>query len=496
MKNRLCFNYASSDKHIAKSCNRGKPECTICHQKHITLLHDPDKCKESDSSHASSACSQVCSQNNSARSCARIVLLEVFHQDDPSVKVHTYAVLDDQSTDVFITDSLLDQLHVGGQEVNLEVKTIVGVNSIRTQKVNGLRVQDIKIPLAYSQEQIPASQADIATAEIASHWKHLEEIAHHIRHVPGLQIGMLIGRNVPTAFQPSRIIYGKEDEPWAEEYKFGWTIIGRVCPDNREDTSVTATVNRVTVQREDPQTFFSVPTSNSSQDKSVVSYATKQYRKDVTTPQQLREMMQLDYSELHHSRTIRGMEQSESIEDRRFNDLLTAGIHTNERGNWEMPLPLKSDDVLLPNNRDECLNRLLSLKRKLLKNDKVRRDYTEFIQKVFYRNHASRIPPDQIKTAPGKVWYLPHFDVYHPKKPGQVRVVFDCSSVHQSESLNKHLLQGPDMLNALIGVLSRFRKEETAVTCDIEQMFHSFYVNPEDRDLLRFLWFESNEREA
>lgn len=121
-----------------------------------------------------------------------------------------------------------------GQEVNLEVNTIVGVNSIRTQKVNGLRIQDteshhqpINIPLAYSQEQIPASQADIATPEIARHWKHLEEIAHHIRHVPNVEIAMLIRRNTPTAFQPLRIIYGKENEPWAEEYKFGWTIIGR-----------------------------------------------------------------------------------------------------------------------------------------------------------------------------------------------------------------------------------------------------------------------------
>ena len=49
------------------------------------------------------------------------------------------------------------------------------------------------------------------------------------------------------------------------------------------------------------------------------------------------------------------------------------------------------------------------------------------------------------------------------------------------------------MMNGLIGVLSRFRKEETAVTCDIEQMFHSFHVNHEHRDFLRFLWFNDND---
>jgi len=49
------------------------------------------------------------------------------------------------------------------------------------------------------------------------------------------------------------------------------------------------------------------------------------------------------------------------------------------------------------------------------------------------------------------------------------------------------------MMNGLIGVLSRFRKEETVETCDIEQMFQSFHVNPEHRDFLRFLWFKDND---
>ena len=44
-----------------------------------------------------------------------------------------------------------------------------------------------------------------------------------------------------------------------------------------------------------------------------------------------------------------------------------------------------------------------------------------------------------------------------------------------------------------MGVLTRFCKEDVALTCDVEQMFHSFYVNPASRDLLRFLWFENND---
>ena len=78
------------------------------------------------------------------------------------------------------------------------------------------------------------------------------------------------------------------------------------------------------------------------------------------------------------------------------------------------------------------------------------------------------------------------------KKTEKIRVVFDCSATYQGESLNKNLLQGPDLTNTLVGVLCRFRKETIAFMCDVEQMFLQFRVCPDQRDLLRFLWWENN----
>ena len=40
--------------------------------------------------------------------------------------------------------------------------------------------------------------------------------------------------------------------------------------------------------------------------------------------------MELDYSELHCGRKVRGTEQVESLEDNRFNDILTTQIHKNQ----------------------------------------------------------------------------------------------------------------------------------------------------------------------
>ena len=116
--------------------------------------------------------------------------------------------------------------------------------------------------------------------------------------------------------------------------------------------------------------------------------------------------------------------------------------------------------------------------------------------KLFDRGHAIFIPPNQHSPnhpPDGQLWYLPHFGVYHPKKPEQIRVVFDSSAEYQGVSLNKELLAGPDEMNSLFGVLVRFRQESVGVMCDVEQMFYSFHVNPEHRNFLRFLWFEDND---
>lgn len=59
-------------------------------------------------------------------------------------------------------------------------------------------------------------------------------------------------------------------------------------------------------------------------------------------------------------------------------------------------------------------------------------------------------------------------------------------------SLNDQLLQGPDYINNLAGVLMRFRQEEVALVADIEHMFHQVRVPAEDCDALRFLWWSGD----
>ena len=71
-----------------------------------------------------------------------------------------------------------------------------------------------------------------------------------------------------------------------------------------------------------------------------------------------------------------------------------------------------------------------------------------------------------------KSWYLPHHPVLNPNKPGKLRIVLDCAAQYMETSLNQSLMQGPDLINSLEGVLLRFRLEPVALVADIEAMFH------------------------
>ena len=51
------------------------------------------------------------------------------------------------------------------------------------------------------------------------------------------------------------------------------------------------------------------------------------------------------------------------------------------------------------------------------------KDYSNFIDDLLQERYAERSP----NASDDNKWYIPHHGVYHPAKPGKVRVVFDYS---------------------------------------------------------------------
>ena len=59
-----------------------------------------------------------------------------------------------------------------------------------------------------------------------------------------------------------------------------------------------------------------------------------------------------------------------------------------------------------------------------------------FMENITDKAFAEKVPATELNRAEIKVWYLPHHGIYHPMKPGKIRVMFDRRAKYRSaESL-------------------------------------------------------------
>ena len=70
--------------------------------------------------------------------------------------------------------------------------------------------------------------------------------------------------------------------------------------------------------------------------------------------------------------------------------------------------------------------RLHNLNKRFKHDKKFHEVYTNFMKDMINKGHAE--VQDEKKCQQGKVWYIPHHTVFHPSRPGKIRVVFDCSA--------------------------------------------------------------------
>ena len=119
-------------------------------------------------------------------------------------------------------------------------------------------------------------------------------------------------------------------------------------------------------------------------------------------------------------------------------------------------------------------------------NQKYNQTYQTDLDKNFVKPVEMQAPP------PESIWYLPHYPVSNPSKPGKMRRVANAASKYRGESLNSNPLTGPDLLNNLVGILLRFREHPFAVLSDIEGMFMQNADRQEDQSFLRSLWMIDN----
>ena len=263
-------------------------------------------------------------------------------------------------------------------------------------------------------------------------------------------MGLLIGSDAPDALQPRKIRQSQDGGPFATRTALGWIVNG---PLGRETTEV-PTANFVQAHH--------------SLERQFEDYCNREFNDDKydAKPAMSR----------NDQRAMEIMEQSAMLKN----------------GHYEIALPWRKYPPNLPHNRIQAQQRLQLLKKRLLKNLSLCNKYKEFMDDLFTKTYASKVTADQVIGPLGTHWYIPHHPVFHPQKPGKVRVVFDCSAKYSNTSLNDQLLQGPDPTNSLVGVLTRFREEPVAFISDIEAMFYQ--VHGSTKRLQRLMIFAVAKR--
>lgn len=155
-------------------------------------------------------------------------------------------------------------------------------------------------------------------------------------------------------------------------------------------------------------------------------------------------------------------------------------ITDSDGPHYEISIPFKSYPPPLLDNRQQCRRRLLAL------TICFKRDPAYFgmhLTQIQDALGASRFP---LIDVPGRN-YIPHHGVTSPKKPGEIRIVFNCASEYHS--LNDCIYSGPDLTNRLVPILVRFREGKIALCADVEAMYHRVRASPRDYTYLRFLFF-------
>ncbi|XP_049322874.1 uncharacterized protein LOC125782565 [Astyanax mexicanus] len=505
-QNGICYRCCGSISHLARDCDK-IVKCTECNsERHIAALHpgpvlQPTKSSspvtvhggEEDTGSSDSVtatCTEVCGEDSSERSCSKICLVKVFPTGQKEKAIKLYTIIDDQSNRSLVKSSFFDIFGIKRcHQSSYTLKTCAGTVSTSGRQASGFQIESmdgqvsIPLPTLIECDDIPNDRTEIPTPEAAFHHKHLNSLAEQIPELdPDAPILMLLGRDIIRIHKVHEQINGPHDAPFAQKLDLGWVIVGNICLGGVKKSETISTLFTHTLENGRRTVFKPCPNH----------YLIKEKYDDMASSNihsQLQSEVENSLGHVTFKRTKDDERIAPSVEDRMFLDLMQRGFYRDTDNSWVAPLPFKPQRLRLPNNRAQVWNRFTSLQRSFKSKPQMKDQFFTFMGKVFECGHAELAPP---LTKDEECWYLPIFVVYHPRKPSQIRVVFDSSARWDGVSLNDVLLKGPDLNNSLLAVLIRFRKDAVAFMADIQQMFHCFIVRPEDRNFLRFFWFQDN----
>ena len=423
-ENKLCFRCCESNSHVFATCT-ASIKCQDCGSTaHTTAMHrnipakgaqQSERTEENVEQHGGekvidNKCTCLCGDKFVGRSCAKIVLVTVYHKDNPENRMRLYAIIDDQSTATLGKSDLFDFMGVPTSTTeSFKLRTCAGHLPTSGRRAAGLVVvsadgsEERNLPDVTECDDIPNERSEIPTPDIIRQYDHLKDVPI-LPLDPDVDILLLIGRDMIDAHIVQEQILGPQETPFAQKLCLGWTVVGEVCEGKFHKPSVIDV--RKTCVLKDGRSSLLLPCTNSFGVKEVFRSSYPQLGEEV--------FAKFDDDD----------KTGLSIEDRQFVEIMQGSFVKDDDGRWKVPLPFKSPRHRLPNNRTLALKRAHVLDASLRKNPRKREHMVTFMRGLIDSGDMEEAPSLSSDT---ECWYLPLFGIYHPRKPDKIRGVFDSS---------------------------------------------------------------------
>lgn len=460
---RICFKCVTR-RHRREHCRAKRCGKGTCSRPHHALLHKdreereappsekPDKATDPES--PQEAVMTVSTSSNAPQR----VLLKVCPVilKGPSGQISTFALLDEGSTISLIDEELARSLHASGPASTLRIQSVTSQQSeecsqeiklqIRGQtgEFQELRARTIKNLLLHGQTVDRSTLAN---------YPHLRDIERDVFYGEATPM-VLIGADNWHLIVTRELRMGKKTEPAASFTQLGWVIHG--------------TAPRATLKKQEGHIVL--------------------HLYDVSAARQTDDVRRVEeLIKSHFKIDALGVSLAKKVkpEDQKAIDAVQSSMRKVSKY-FEVGLPWRDEDASMPNNYSCALRRLKTIEKKMDSSPHFAAQYSTLVKNLLDKGYAQEC--DGKEDTSKKAWYLPHFPVVNPNKPGKMRLVFDAAHRYSGVCLNDYLLEGPDLLKSLPGILFRFRERPVAVTADIQEMFLQVKIRAPDQASQMFLW--------
>ena len=164
-------------------------------------------------------------------------------------------------------------------------------------------------------------------------------------------------------------------------------------------------------------------------------------------------------------------------------------VKINEDQRFHVCLPWIDTHLPLPSNYNLAVRGLEVTSRKL-KNEKLYEAYGEVFEEWEREKIIEEVPKEDMLFP---CHYLPHRHVVKENSTTRIRPVFNASSKQKGyPSLNDCVEKGLNLIELIPSMISRFRLFKFGVTADVRKAFLQISLNKQDRDFLRFLWYDKD----